>query len=262
MCSGPRRSLRRSRNAAIILPTSALTQCARAPPLLRRKLLRPFSNKEGRSAPVTRATSLSSPRAVTRATSLSSPRARLRGQRRSLRRARSHAGNVALFAARGYAGNVALFAARSYAGNVAVFAARGYAGNVALFAALGRARSIASYAPPLHTLSVVARCTTFRRDASPVARGGFANPPWRTPLPHWAVRSSLSPVARGGLATPVARETGRHHWGSSRASLTVAHCTERPAPPKVIARPRAPALHWRVDDCPPPPRKNTLRSSR
>jgi hypothetical protein len=64
MCFGPRRSLRRSRNAAIILPTTTVTQCARAPPLLRRKLLRPFSKEEGRSAPVTRATSPSSSRAV------------------------------------------------------------------------------------------------------------------------------------------------------------------------------------------------------
>ncbi len=47
MCFGPRRSLRRSRNAAIILPTSARTRCARAPPLLRRKLLRPFRVRRG-----------------------------------------------------------------------------------------------------------------------------------------------------------------------------------------------------------------------
>ncbi len=56
MCCGRRRSLRRQRNAAIILPTTTVTRCARAPPLLRRKLLRPFSDNEGRSAPVTRAT--------------------------------------------------------------------------------------------------------------------------------------------------------------------------------------------------------------
>jgi hypothetical protein len=62
MCFARRRSLRRSRNAAIILPTTTLTRCARAPPLL----LRPFSKKEGRSAPVTRATSPPSPSAVHR----------------------------------------------------------------------------------------------------------------------------------------------------------------------------------------------------
>jgi hypothetical protein len=74
MCFARRRSLRRSRNAAIILPTTTLTRCARAPPLLRRKLLRPFSKKEGRSAPVTRATSPSLPGAVTRPTSPAAPR--------------------------------------------------------------------------------------------------------------------------------------------------------------------------------------------
>jgi hypothetical protein len=35
-----------------------------------------------------------------------------------------------------------------------------------------------SYAPPLHTLSVVALNATFRREASSVVSGGFANPPW------------------------------------------------------------------------------------
>jgi hypothetical protein len=74
MCFARRRSLRRSRNAAIFLPTSALTRCARAPPLLRRKLLRPIRRRRGgrhRSLGQRRTVR----RAVTRATSPSQPRA-------------------------------------------------------------------------------------------------------------------------------------------------------------------------------------------